>query len=154
MICFPTHTLWNGGSWTFLSSCFHCDATHASASLLGQRMRFLEHLLCFKGLINAMVLSIPFGTALGEQRLIQPPSIWRNLAWPTGRKFSDDSPGALGAKSAEAMIEAVGFHTPEGAYLISNRIPAPSLKTAIWNATKSNNPRKTLLCNPFNLWKL
>ena len=77
-----------------------------------------------------MVLSIPFGTALGEQRLIQPPSIWRNLAWPTGRKFSDDSPGALGAKSAEAMIEAVGFHTPEGAYLISNRIPAPSLKTA------------------------
>ena len=34
--------------WRISLHCFHWDATRAVASLLGQRMRFLEQLLCFK----------------------------------------------------------------------------------------------------------
>jgi len=42
---------------TLASSYFHWDATHISANLLGQRVRFLERLLYFKRANQAMVLS-------------------------------------------------------------------------------------------------
>jgi len=57
--CFCTHS----------SSCFHGDATPISASLQGQRVRFLENLLCFKRTHQGTGVEHSFGTALGgEQR--------------------------------------------------------------------------------------
>jgi hypothetical protein len=52
--------------WRISLHCFHWDATRAVASLLGQRMRFLEQLLCFKRANRGRRVEYPFGTAPGD----------------------------------------------------------------------------------------
>ena len=43
---------------------FHLDATQVSASLLGGRVQFLEHLLCLKKANQSDCVEHPFGTDL------------------------------------------------------------------------------------------
>ena len=52
--------------WRISLHCFHWDATRAVASLLGQRMRFLEQLFCFKRANRGRRVEYPFGTAPGN----------------------------------------------------------------------------------------
>jgi hypothetical protein len=74
--------------WDLSASCFHGDETEVSASLQGQKMPFLEDLLCFKRAHHDIGIEYPFGTAVGNDQTSL-----------TGWKFSYASPASLSTKS-------------------------------------------------------